>query len=442
MFSDKFRTLGLLIFTTAVSACGIFADDKVLPAGERKSVLVRENHVADAVNIIPASSIPTATAAENWMQTGGTSYHVMQNIAVSHDMRQIWSATFGDGASKRNLLLAQPVIFEGTVFAQDVHGTVFAFDLRDGRRLWKQKLKPVLKNEEGNGLNGSGLAVDRQAVYAATGFGSVFALSRKDGSELWRFDINTPLRTAPVICGDKLYIQGLDNSLTALHTADGRQMWKHNISAEDTVLAGGASPACMAEKNLLVAGFSNGELQAFNADIGYPLWSVLLVDNSQINLSTDINAVKAPPVVDNKTIYAVGHNNLTAAIDYRTGEIKWQQKIGGTVMPWLAGKYLFIVGNDHELSAVATDSGKKLWSTHLLNDYAVDERSDIYVHGPVMLNGQLFVAASNGVVYVISPEDGRIVKTQNIGKDLPFAPIAAAQTVVFATNDAELIAFQ
>lgn len=442
MFSNKFRTLGLLIFTTAVSACGLFSDNKVLPTGERKAVLTRENYSAETSDFTVLSNITEAVSKKEWTQTGGTSDHVMGNIAVAEDMRQIWTAKFGKGVSKRSFLLAQPVVFDDIVYAQDVQGTVFAFDLANGRKIWKQKLKPLTENEESNGSNGSGLAVDDYAVYAVTGFGSVFALDRKTGAQLWRFDVNTPLRTAPTVCAGKLYVQGLDNSLYALKATEGHQVWKYNISAEDTVLAGGASPACLPKKNFLAAGFSNGELQAFNADIGYPLWNVLLIDNSQINLSTDINAVKGAPVIDNEIIYAVGNNNFLAAVDYRTGEIKWQQKIGSMTMPWLAGKYLFVLDNNHELSAVDKNTGQKLWRTRLLEEYAVEERISVYLHGPVMLNGKLFIAASNGMVYVVSPENGSVVKTQNIGKDLPFGPIAADHTVVFTTNDAELIAFQ
>lgn len=51
------------------------------------------------------------------------------------------------------MLLASPIIYNKTVFAQDVNGTVSAFSLSDGHKIWKQKLKPDSKFENENGLN-------------------------------------------------------------------------------------------------------------------------------------------------------------------------------------------------------------------------------------------------------------------------------------------------
>lgn len=438
----KLKALGLIVLMAGISSCGIFSNDKTLPSGTRVSILAGKIPGEIAISSIPADSLPAAVVNQNWTQNGGNANHVMGNIHASDTFKQKWKANFGEGASKRNLLLAAPIIFAGTVYAQDVKGTVRAFNLSDGKNLWKQKLKPLTENENDSGLNGSGLAADENAVYAAAGFGSVFALNPQDGKVLWRRDIGTPLRTAPAVCNDKVIIQTLDNRVFALSTQNGNEIWKYNISAEDTVLAGSPAPACLPDKNLVVTGFSNGEIQAFNADIGYPLWSATLIDNSRINLSTDINAVKASPVIEHDTIYAIGHNDLLAAIDYRTGENKWSLKIGGIHMPWIVGNYLFVLSNNNELFAVNKNDGKILWQTRFLEEYPLDERGDIYLSGPVMINSQLLITASNGIVYFVSPENGEIKNRLNFKEELPMTPVAAGNTVIFTTNDADLLAYK
>ena len=442
MLLHKLKAFGLIVLMAGISSCGIFSSDKTLPSGTRVSVLADKVPGNMTTTKIPADSLPVAVVNRNWTQNGGSSNHIMGNLKVSGNFKQIWEANFGEGGSKRNLLLAAPVIYAGTVYAQDVKGTVRAFNLSDGKNLWKQKLKPLTENENDSGLNGSGLAVDENAVYATAGFGSVFALNPQNGKVLWRRDIGTPLRTAPAACNGKVIVQTLDNRVFALNAKNGNEIWKYNISAEDTVLAGGPAPACLPDKNLVVAGFSNGEIQAFNADIGYPLWSATLIDNSRINLSTDINAVKASPVIENDTIYAIGHNDLLAAVDYRTGENKWSLKIGGTHMPWIAGNYLFVLSNNNELFAVNKNDGKILWQTRFLEEYPLDERSEIYLSGPVMINSQLLITASNGIVYSVSPENGEIKNRLNLKEELPMAPVAAGNTVIFTTNEADLLAYK
>ena len=440
--SHKFRALGLLILAAGITSCGIFSDDKKLPSGQRISILTDKAPQNTKTNKIPAAAIPAAILNSDWRQTGATPYHIIGNLQTSDKPEQIWKQNFGKGASKRNLLLAAPVVFENIIYAQDVDGSVTSFNLHNGKKVWRQKLKSLTKNEKENGLNGSGIAVNDNALYATTGFGSIFALNRKNGNILWRKDINTPLRTAPTVCDDKLIIQTLDNHIFALNTQNGKEVWKYNISAEDTVLAGSSTPACLPDKNLVIAGFSNGEIHAFNADVGYPLWSIPLIDNSRINVSTDINAIKASPAIDNDTVYAIGHNDLLAAIDYRTGENKWTIKIGGTNMPWIVGNYIFVLSNNNELFAINKNNGKTLWQTTLLTEYPLEERSNIYLSGPVMINKNLLIAASNGIVYEISSTDGQIIHRRNLDEPLPIAPIVADSTIVFTTNDADLLVYK
>ncbi len=442
MLLSRFKVFSLIMLLAGLSSCGFFSKDKSLPSGTRISILADKTSEYTIINEISATSLPVAVMNGNWEQTGGNAHHIMGNILGPNDFKKSWKTSFGEGGSKRNLLLTGPIIFQDVVYTQDVKGTVRAFSLDNGKNIWKQKLKPLTENENDTGLNGSGLAADANALYVAAGFGSVFALNLQNGKILWRQDIGTPLRAAPAVCEGKVIIQTLDNRIFALNTKDGSKIWKYNISAEDTVLAGGPTPACLPDKNLIIAGFSNGEIQAFNAGIGYPLWSATLIDNSRTNLSTDINAVKAPPVIDGDIIYAIGHNDLLAAIDYRTGENLWTLKIGGTHMPWIAGDYIFVLSNNNELFAINKNNGKILWQTHFLDEYPLEERNDIYLSGPIMINTQLLLTSSNGIVYVISAQNGKTLKRLDFKEPLPLAPIAAEKTVLFMTNEADLLAYK
>ena len=366
----------------------------------------------------------------------------MNNLSGSNYMQQIWQANFGKGESKRNLLLSQPIIVGEYVYAQDVEGTVSAFELRNGNNIWKKKIKPLNKNFSDNGLNGVGIATDGEKIFALTGFGSIVAFDALDGSQLWRIESNSPLRIAPNVCGNKLIIQTLDNKLLILSTSDGSEIHRYNTSAEDTVLAGGATPACSTKHGIIVAGFSNGYIEAFNADIGYPLWNAGIINTKRGHSTTNINAIKASPIIDDEIVYAIGNNDMMIAIDYKSGQTIWSQEIGSTNTPWVAGNYLYVLTNTNTLVALDKYTGKIMFSTDLLDEYTLQERTDIYLSGPIMVNSKLLISASNGIIYVLSASDGTIEHTIDIKDNIPYAPISANDTVIFATSDANIIAYR
>ena len=111
-------------------------------------------------------------------------------------------------------------------------------------------------------------------------------------------------------------------------------------------------------------------------------------------------------------------------------------------MPWIAGNNLFILSNNHELLALNKHTGVVLWSAPLLNDYNLDKRSDVYLSGPIMVNSQLLITSSDGAIYTVSPLNGKILNKISLKSSIPSAPIAADKTVVFVTDDAELIAYK
>lgn len=442
MFTERLKKIAVMFCLLSSAGCGLFSDNKELPQGERISILASKETFLHPVSSASQIRVPSPVYNSSWSQTGGNAQHMAGgNLSGAEHLTQVWKAEFGKGNSKRRLLMASPVIERQMVYAQDAEGTVSAFDLSSGERIWKHKIKPLVENESENGSNGSGLAVGNGTLFAVTGFGSIVAMDAVSGKEIWRQETNVPVRTAPTLCSHRLLVQTLDNRLLAYNTANGEVLWDYKVPAEDTVLAGSAVPACDADKSLVVAGFSNGEAEALNLNVGYPLWSVSMLNQRTFNASTSINAIKAAPVIDQDVIYAIGHNDNMAAIDYRTGEKLWERLIGGVNIPWIAGDYIFVLTNTNTLMALNKADGQIVWRTPLLEEYDVKDRSDIYLSGPVMLNSRLIVTASNGMVYSVAPENGQIVHQADSGYKLPMSPVIVDDMIVFVTDDAQLIAY-
>lgn len=428
----KFLPLIGLAFLAACSS------SKELPKGKRISIVdlpsITTNHHTKDFSL----SKPLQT--KQWSQTGSNEKHLIQNIALNDELTELWSADFGDGSSKRNLLLAAPVVQNGIVYTQDVNGTVRAFHLESGDQIFKQKLRSLNKNDSASGLNGAGLALDAKNVYALAGFGGVFALNAQTGEVLWRRDLNKPIRTSPTLSKGLLFVQTIDNQLIALSASNGSELWRYTISAEDTVYAGGACPAVDEAKQIVAGAFSSGELQAFNAKIGYPIWSQNLVGTSLA--PSAIHALKASPVIDNHIIYAAGSNDKTIAADVETGEFIWQIPVSGMSSPLVDQEVVFLVTNNHELIAIDKNEGQIIWQTPLLDDMSLKDRRTVYVFSPLLLNGKLFVATSNGILMRFNPKTGNLLSKNETTTDLAVQPIVADGHLILTTKNANIIVFK
>ena len=426
-----------------LSACGMFGKEPLNLDGERISVLQESKMLApdfDAGEL--KITLPAPYINNSWKQTGGNSLHRMEHLQASQNLKKLWDSSIGTGSSKRDYLLAAPIVAYKVVFSIDAEAQVKTSRLEDGAEIWHKNLKPQIDDEYDISMKGAGLAEFDKKIYATTGFGSVFALDMKTGKQIWRFDQNVPIRIAPTVANGIVFVQTIENSLLALDALTGKEIWRFKTATESTTLVGGASPAYDPFQDVVIAAFSTGELKAFKASTGSELWSSLLVSYRRTNALASINGIKANPIIDGSTVYALGHSNILAAFDLRTGNRIWEREIGGISQPWVAGKYIYVLDNSFNLMAIEKSSGKIVWNTNIPVTNNEENTSGIFAKGPVLAGNRLLVTSSNGYVFAVSTYNGKIIGYITLSDGVSISPVVARGLVLFTTNDAEIVAYK
>lgn len=426
-----------------VASCGLFSEDKIKLDGERISVLdtdtkLRPDYRPGAFKVV----LPHPHTNKSWSQSGGNSVHRMEHLQTGSQLKGFWESSFGTGNSGRDFLISEPIIAYKVAFAIDADATVSAYRLDSGERIWKQRLKPLVKEDKSTALKGVGLAEYKRKIYATTGFGGVFALDMTTGKKIWFYNAEMPIRIAPTVANDKVLIQTIDNTLIALNAASGEEEWRYKSAMEQTTLVGGASPAYDPAQDLIVAAFSNGELRAFKGSTGSPLWSDWLAAHARTNSLANINAIKANPVIAGNVVFAAGHNDILVAIDVRTGTRIWERDIGSTNQPWVAGKMLFVLSTNNDLLAMEAETGKIVWSTKIPLGTSSDDKTGVFLSGPVLADNRLLVATSSGYAFAVSPYTGRIMSFVALDDGVEVSPVVADGITLLTTNDAELVAYK
>ncbi len=436
----KTIVLGALAF---LSSCGMFGNERLKLDGERVAVLQESKMLApDFESGELKITLPRPYVNNSWKQSGGNSLHRMEHLQASQNLKKVWDAGIGAGSSKRDYLLAAPVVAYKVVFTIDAEAHVKALRLDDGEEIWSKTLKPRVEDEYEISMKGAGLAEFGRKIYATTGFGSVFALDMKNGKQIWRFDENAPIRIAPTVANNIVFVQTIENTLIALDAQTGKEIWRYKTATEATTLVGGASPAYDPFQDVVIAAFSTGELKAFKASTGSELWSSLLVSYRRTNALSSINGIKANPIIDGSVVYALGHSNILAAIDLRTGNKIWEREISGISQPWVAGKYIYVLDSEFNLLALEKASGKIVWNTNVPVTNNEENTSGVFAKGPVLAGNRLLVTSSNGYVFAISPYNGKIIGYITLSDGVSVSPVVARGMVLFTTNDAEIVAYK
>ena len=443
MSRSFYKNAVLISMVSLLAGCGLFGKEKLNIDGERINIITENVDLSPDYDIEKYKiRLPEPYENNKWSQTGGNSMHLMGHLKAADSLNEIWDENFGSGSSKRDFLLSTPVIAHKVVFNIDSKGVLSARLLENGKEIWSKRLKPANRDDKTSAMKGAGIAEHNKKIYATTGFGNLFCLDMVTGEELWRKDYEMPFRIAPTVNGNKLFAQTFDNMLIALNADDGDELWKGRTELEATTLVGGASPAYNPDMDVVIAAFSNGELRAFKASTGTPLWADLLVSRQRMNSLANITAIRANPIIDGDKVFAVGYNSMLTAIDLRTGARIWERELGSSNQPWVAGDYLYVLTNDFDLLALNKNNGKIIWNTTIPQGEEGESKTGVFGSGPVLTGDRLIVATSNGYVFAVSPYNGKILSYITTPDGVETAPVIAQGMTVFSTADAELLAYK
>jgi outer membrane protein assembly factor BamB len=417
---------------TAESLIGRFGgggSDAPLP-GQREAVLQsRTFGVSEATSNEPVV-IPAAVSNSDWTQPGGVPSHAMHNLALGSNVSQAFAIRVGRGSDSYGRVTASPIVAGGQVYVLDSQAGVHAVSASDGSPRWTRSLVP--ENRSGRGAFGGGLATDGSRIYATSAFGEVVALDARTGSEIWRKQFEAPIRGAPTVADGRLFFATVSNDVHAISTSDGSSLWRYQGIGEQASIV--ASPSPVVANGHVVVPHTTGELIAFRADDGMPVWTETLSSLQPTSSLANLNDIAGRPVIADGRVYAIAHSGRLGAFQLTTGEPEWAQEISGTQMPWVAGDHAFVINGTATLTAVQRRGGGVRWTTDLPGGGVWS--------GPVIGGGRLIAVSSNGMLANISPQTGQVLSTTNLGEEFYIAPVIANGTIYLLADSGRLIALR
>jgi outer membrane protein assembly factor BamB len=427
----------------ALGGCGMFSgsSEPTTPtSGNRTPILSR---IATTIEADPALAttavvIPPAQVNTTWAQAGGNAAKVPGHVALGAAPQRLWSASIAGTTNTRRLASA-PVVADGMLFAVDSSAVIHAFNADTGARIWQHQI--AVSGDLRDATFGGGAAYDGGRIYATNGVGDVVALDAATGTQIWRVKPSGPLRGAPTVAFNSVFVMTQNNQIYALSAADGDVIWQDAAASGQSGVFGVAAPA--AGQGTVVAGYSSGELVSYRYENGRNLWSDAL---SRTSISTQVGTltdVDADPIIDAGRVYALGQGGRMAAYEITTGQRIWELTLAGISTPAVVGEWVFTLTDDSRLLAIQRNTGRIRWMTQLdrWRDPA-DREGPIFWTGPVVANNRLWIASSEGVVRSVDITNGEFAEFDELDRGASLPPVVANQTLYILDDSGTITAWR
>jgi len=440
----KFRIVLMIGAAFAASGCSILkrgGKPKTPVLGERIAVLTSEGDVAvDPETAAIPMTLPDAVANTEWTQSGGSASKSVGQVALGTALAPAFHVQAGRGSSLTARLASEPVVAGGRVYTIDTLGAVRSFDAQTGALQWASQT-PYEERNNTPALYGGGIAYDNGRIYATNGIGYVSAIDVRTGGIVWKVRPGGPLRGAPTVAGDTVYVMSQDNQIYSLKEADGTTNWSQAAALEIAGVFGSASPAV--GQGTVVAGFSSGELNAYRYENGRMVWQDALQRTSIRTSVSSLSDIDADAVIDRGQVIAIGQGGRMVALELTSGQRLWELNIAGIATPWVAGDWIFVITDDAKLLCVYRQNGHIRWINQLPQfEHIKSKKGQIDYSGPILAGGRLIITGSNGVMINIDPVTGSFQSQSNVGAGISLSPVVANNMLYIYDDSGRLTAYR
>ncbi len=396
---------------------------------------------AEAANQSQAISLPGQTNSSDWTHRAGNSRHLMPHSALSPAPSRIWTATIGSGSSRKNRIVAAPVVSGGRIFTMDA-GAMVAATSTGGQVVWTADLTADF--DVGGGVSGGGLAVGGNRLFVTTGFGEVVALDTTSGRILWRQRVDAPVSGAPATDGEAVYVSGRDGSAWAISAANGKVIWRVVGTPGTAGYVGTAAPTV--GDRAVIFPTSAGDLMAvLKIGGGTKIWQASLAGKRLGRAYAFTADVTGDAVIDGKVLYAGSAAGRTVAMSASSGERIWSAGEGALGPVAVGGGSLFLVNDQAELVRLDASTGEVIWAVEMpyYTKDKIKRRKAIYAHyGPVLAGGRIMVVSSDGLLRAFDPTDGRLTHSAEIPDGAAAQPAVAGGVLYVVGGNGQLHAFR
>jgi eukaryotic-like serine/threonine-protein kinase len=287
---------------------------------------------------------------------------------------------------------SSPTVDDGIVYvgSGDQNRYLYAFNAYNGGLLWIDYI--------GASATNSPTIVNGIIYLAADGSynspSCILAINAKTGVEIWNYSSQNRLGCTPAVVNGVVYTASDDGYVHALNAANGKEIWNFTQNEAEFL----NSPTVV--NGILYVGINGAGVQtnvfyALNATNGVELWKYIASDSGNYVLST--------AAVCDGTVYTGSRNGDVYAFNAVDGTPLWHIIAGHFLFssPVVVGGIVYIGSGDGNFYAIKGSDGSILWS------YTINALPGNFVYSsPAYDNGALYIGSCDHNLYAFGEYTG------------------------------------
>lgn len=379
---------------------------------------------AEAENTFTCRPEPvTPVFAADWNNLLGNAAHTASiTVPLKSPLQLAWTNNVG-----ANLYMTSPLIHNSKIYVASVDedltgkGHVYALDGKNGTVLWSYPVRNSIKNT---------IAIDSNLVFAQDAQGYLYAIDTETGKLCWEKQL--PVNDLPALIdglvADKgVVYAGAGKGLCAFDAPTGKQLWKN----EDWGQGEGTTSTLTSGNGLLIGSAQWNALYGNDARTGKKLWAAS--ENGLRNRGSS-------PAMHGALLYLISDKSFFI-LEAATGKVIVRKplpyNVDVTSTPLLTDKEIIFGSAQKGLIALDSETLEEKWICPVGNalvytcPYSRKPSATIET-SPVLAGDTVYVAASDGTVYGVNKEDGKIVWRHATGAPVFGSAAISGNALVFA----------
>jgi outer membrane protein assembly factor BamB len=260
----------------------------------------------------------------------------------------------------------------------------------------------------------------------------LLALDAETGAERWRQAVDSEVIAPPAIGVGVVVLRTVDGRLRAFSDRDGSTVWSIEQSLPALTLRGNTAPRMAG--NVVVSGFNNGRVGAYNIANGDPLWEVAVANptgRSELERLVDVSAGLQVVGTD---VYVVGYHGRAVGIDLATGVVLWQQEMSSYAGLGADTGNVYVTSDFDAVVALDRRGGAQVWRQEALRLRDVT--------APTRYETALVVGDFEGYLHWLDPNDGHFLARERAAKQrIGAAPLVVGENVYVQGDDGTVAAY-